>query len=156
MNYLIENEALTLQYVPGNGAWTYHLIIPYTKDIKGKWGDLKVSGSIDGYELKHKNLAPVKNGDKKLAINHEIRTAIGKEGGDRVLVTLYLENRHEQPDNEEILECLRDADVLQIFRSLAKAEQDELLRQINETPTLNLKTERIIGLIARLTDLPPA
>lgn len=156
MNYLIENEALTLQYFPGHGAWTYHLIIPHTKDIKGKWGDLKVSGSIDGYELKHKNLAPVKNGDKKLAINHEIRTAIGKEGGDMVLVTLYLENQNEQPNNEEILECLRDADVLQIFRSLAKAEQDELLRQINETPTLNLKTERIIGLIARLTDLPPA
>lgn len=150
MNYLIENEELTLQYVPGNGAWTYQLIIPHTKDIKGKWGDLKVSGSIDGYELKHKNLAPVKNGDKKLAINQDIRSAIGKEGGDRVRVTLYLENQNEQPDNEEIFECLRDADVLHLFKGLAKAEQDELLRQINETATLNLNTERIINLIARL------
>lgn len=150
MNYLIENEELTLHYVPGNGAWTYQLIIPHTKDIKGKWGDLKVSGSIDGYELKHKNLAPVKNGDKKLAINQDIRSAIGKEGGDRVMVTLYLENQNEQPDNEEIFECLRDADVLHLFKGLAEAEQDELLRQINETATLNLKTERIINLISRL------
>lgn len=48
MNYIVENEKLTLQYIPGNGAWTYQLIIPNTKDIKGKWGDLKVSGNKDG------------------------------------------------------------------------------------------------------------
>ena len=47
MNYIIENEKLTLQYIPGNGAWTYQLIIPNTKNIKGKWGELKVSGTID-------------------------------------------------------------------------------------------------------------
>lgn len=150
MNYIIENEKLTLQYIPGNGAWTYQLIIPNTKNIKGKWGDLKVSGNIDGYELKHKNLGPVKNGDKKLAINHEIRTAIGKQGGDVVKVTLYLENQNEQPNHEEIFECLSDAGVLQKFKSLAKAEQDELLREIYETATLNQKTEKIINLIARL------
>ena len=56
MKYIIENEKLTLQYIPGNGAWTYQLIIPHTKDIKGKWGDLKVSGTIDSYKIKHKNL----------------------------------------------------------------------------------------------------
>ena len=66
MNYIVENEKLTLQYIPGNGAWTYQLIIPNTKDIKGKWGDLKVSGTIDGYEIKNKNLGPVKNSDKKM------------------------------------------------------------------------------------------
>lgn len=150
MNYIIENEALTLQHLPGNGAWTYQLIIPHTKDIKGKWGDLKVSGSIDGYKIQHKNLGPVKNGDKKLAINNEIRTAIGKEGGDSVKVTLYLENQNEQPSHHEIFECLSDAGLLEIFKSLAKTEQDELLRQINETATLNQKTAQILNLIARL------
>jgi hypothetical protein len=52
MNFIVENEELTLQYIPGNGAWTYQLIIPNTKDIKGKWGDLKVTGTIDGYKRK--------------------------------------------------------------------------------------------------------
>lgn len=78
MRIIIENELLELQYIPGNGAWTYQLIIPNTKDIKGKWGDLKVSGTIDGYAIQHKNLGPVKNGDKKLAVNSEIRNAIQK------------------------------------------------------------------------------
>lgn len=79
MNFIIENEELTLQNIPGNGAWTYQLIIPNTKDIKGKWGDLKVTGTIDGYKIKNKNLGPVKNSDKKMSINSEIRKAINKE-----------------------------------------------------------------------------
>ena len=65
MNYIIQDTPLTIQYIPGNGAWTYQLIIPNTKDIKGKWGDLKVSGTIDHYPIRHKNLVPVKNSDKK-------------------------------------------------------------------------------------------
>ncbi len=44
MNFIVENEKLEIQYIPGNGAWTYYLLIPNTKNIKGKWGDIKVSG----------------------------------------------------------------------------------------------------------------
>ena len=43
MDYLVKNEKLVIQHTPGNGAWTYQVIIPITKDIKGKWGILKVS-----------------------------------------------------------------------------------------------------------------
>ena len=91
MNYIVENEKLVIQYIPGNGAWTFQLIIPNTKDIKGKWGDLKVSGKIDNFEIKNKNLGPMKNSNKKLALNSEIRKYIGKGAGDIVNVTLYLE-----------------------------------------------------------------
>jgi hypothetical protein len=43
-----------------SGVWTYQLIVPNTKGIKGKWGDLKVSGKIDNFKLKNK-LGPMKN-----------------------------------------------------------------------------------------------
>src|SRR3954469_10039851 len=92
MNYIVENEKLEIQYIPGNGAWTYQLIIPNTKDIKGKWGDLKVSGKIDDYSIENKNLGPLKNSDKKMSLNSEIRNFIGKSGGEFVNVTLYLVN----------------------------------------------------------------
>ena len=85
MNFIVENEKLEIQYIPGNGAWTYHLIIPNTKNIKGKWGDLKVSGKIDDYEINNKNLAPLKNSDKKMSINSEIRNAINKRMAKRLL-----------------------------------------------------------------------
>ena len=150
MNYIIENEELILQYIPENGAWTYQLIIPHTKDIKGKWGDLKVSGTIDGYEIKHKNLGPVKNSNKKMSVNSEIRKAINKEGGDAVVVTLFLENQNAKVDNTEILECFRDAQVLAFFENLNKKQQEDILIDINSAATENQKAEKIVYLIDRL------
>lgn len=150
MNYIVENEKLMLQYIPGNGAWTYQLIIPNTKDIKGKWGDLKVSGTIDAYEIKNKNLGPVKNSDKKLSINSDIRKAINKEGGDTVMVTLYLENQNKTNDSSEILACFKDAQVLSFFERLDKVEQNEILNKIWTAATEDQKAEKIIKAIENL------
>lgn len=87
---LIKDQELVLQYKHGFGAWTYHLVIPGTAHIAGKWGDLKVSGTIDGHAFGPMNLAPRKRDDKIISINKEIRDAIGKGGGDTVRVSLYL------------------------------------------------------------------
>lgn len=81
---------LTLHHQPGFGAWTYHLRIPHTADLDGRWGDMKVSGTIDGYPVESINLAPRKGEDKIISINRQIRDAIGKGGGDTVTVTLHL------------------------------------------------------------------
>ena len=150
INYIVQNEKLTLQYIPGNGAWTYQLIIPNTKDIKGKWGDLKVSGTIDGYDIKNKNLGPVKNSDKKMAINSEIRNAINKQGGDTVTVTLYLENQTSNDDNSEILECFKDTHVMHVFKQLNQTEQTQILKEIHNVATQDQKAEKIIKAIETL------
>ena len=150
MDYIIKNKKLTLQYIPGNGAWTYQVIIPNTKNIKGKWGDLKVSGTIDGFEIKNKNLGPVKNSDKKLAVNSEIRNAINKDGGDTVIVTLYLENKTENNDSSEIFACFKDAEVLSVFERLDKIEQTEILNEICTVATDDQKAEKIIRAIENL------
>ena len=152
MDYIINNEELIIQHIPGNGAWTYQLIIPNTKDIKGKWGDLKVSGTIDNFEIKNKNLGPMKNGDKKMALNSEIRNSIGKGAGDLVNVTLYLEDRiHVQTnENEMIFECFKDAEVLVFFKQLKVEEQKEIIESINSVATENQKADKIIKVIAKL------
>lgn len=90
MEKLIENKVLILQHVPGLGAWTYHLRIPGTKDLDSRWGFLKVSGTIDGHPVKNINLAPRTGEDKLISINKSIRDTIGKSGGDKVKVTLFL------------------------------------------------------------------
>ena len=155
MNFIVENEKLEIQYIPGNGAWTYQLIIPNTKNIKGKWGDLKVSGKIDNFEIKNKNLGPMKNSDKKMAVNSEIRNSIGKGAGDFVNVTLYLENENieEKNENEMIFECFKDAEVLNIFNKLKIEEQNEIIQNINSTATENQKVEKIVKFIAKLEQL---
>ena len=155
MNFIVENEKLEIQYIPGNGAWTYQLIIPNTKNIKGKWGDLKVSGKIDNFEIKNKNLGPMKNSDKKMALNSEIRNSIGKGAGDFVNVTLFLENQNEEKtnENEMIFECFKDAQVLSIFKKLKIDEQNEIIQSINSTATEIQKVEKIVKFIAKLEQL---
>ena len=148
----MHNEKLVIQYIPGNGAWTYQLIIPNTKDIKGKWGDLKVSGNIDNFEIKNKNLGPMKNADKKMALNSEIRNSIGKGAGDFVNVTLYLEDQNEQKinENEMIFQCFKDAEVFNHFKQLKVEEQNEIIKNINAVATENQKAEKIIKIIEKL------
>ena len=152
MNYIVENEKLEIQYIPGNGAWTYQLIIPNTKDIKGKWGDLKVSGKIDDYRIENKNLGPLKNSDKKMSLNSEIRNFIGKSGGELVNVTLYLVNPNHEKNNENemIFECFKDAEVLKIFKKLKIEEQNKIIENINSVATESQKVEKIVKFIAKL------
>ena len=152
MNYIVENEKLEIQYIPGNGAWTYQLIIPNTKDVKGKWGDLKVSGKIDDYQIENKNLGPLKNSDKKMSLNSKIRNFIGKSGGEFVNVTLYLVNPNleKKNENEMIFECFKDAEVLNIFEKLKIEEQNEIIENINSVATENQKVEKIVKFIAKL------
>lgn len=154
MEYIIKDEMLELKYQSGKGAWTYHLRIPNSKDIEGKWGDIKVSGSIDDFEIKARNLAPIKGEDKMLSVNGEIRKAINKKGGDIVTVTLYLENINtKKNENEIIIECFKDAEVLKIFNKLKIEEQNEIFQSINSSVTENQKVEKIVKIIAKLNSL---
>jgi hypothetical protein len=130
MIYLVKNKKLELKYVPGKGAWTYHLEIPGTKDIKGKWGDIKVSGTLDGYEIEKRNIAPVTGDDKIISVNNTIRKAINKKGGELISVTLYLEERKEHIDQKKILEVFKEADGLHKFKKLPKEGQREILDHI--------------------------
>lgn len=90
MKYLVKEKELELVHVPNYGAWTYHIEIPDSQHIVGRWGYLKASGTIDGYRLENKNLFTITGKNKLISINEKIRKAINKTGGDTVLVTLYL------------------------------------------------------------------
>ena len=150
MKKIVDHQKLELIYKKGNGAWTYHLVIPHTADIDGTWGSLKVSGLIDDYELKEMNLAPRKEEDKIISINEEIRNAIGKTGGDTVTVTLYLHPHNLIDNNLEIINCFEDADVLESFKSLSKAEQEEIMEDITSKTTEAKQIEQINHYINQL------
>jgi len=143
MKKIVDNQKLKLIYKNGNGAWTYHLVIPNTADISGTWGSIKVSGLIDDYELKEINLAPRKEMDKMISINEEIRKAIGKSGGDTVTVTLYLHTHDRINKNSEILKCFEDSGVLDSFKSLNKDEQDEIFDDITSKKSEAKQIEQI-------------
>jgi hypothetical protein len=130
MDYLVKDHKLELKYEPNKGAWTYHIQIPNTKHIIGKWGSLKVSGFIDDYKIESINLFTILGQDKLISVNHKIRNEIKKSGGDIVNVTLYLLTSKEQITKKEIIETFKDAEVLKVFENLSEDKKNNIIEQI--------------------------
>jgi Domain of unknown function (DUF1905) len=151
MQYIIKDKALELIYQPGKGAWTYHLRIPNSKNIEGKWGDIKVSGSIDNYKLEKRNLAPTKGEYKILSINGEIRKAINKKGGEKVIVTLYLEKSKPTLSEQDILDTFQESNVLSTFNKLNKAVKQQMLTTITTQKNEEKQIKLLIDCIDKLT-----
>lgn len=151
MNYIIKDEKLQLIYEPGKGAWTYHLRIPNSKNIDGKWGDIKVSGFIDHYKIEARNLAPIKGEDKMLSVNAEIRKAIGKKGGDFVNVTLYLLSDKERLTETQVLETFSEAGVLKAFENLTAIEKNEILDRITSEKSEDKQIKMIVKQIDKFS-----
>jgi hypothetical protein len=151
MEYLIKEEKLLLEYHPGKGAWTYHIKIPNTKQIKSRWGFLKVSGTIDHYHIESKNLMSLKGQDKMLAINELIRKGIGKTGGDFVTVTLQIDSAKKTKNDSYVLDCFRDAGVLPKFELLKEKEKTEIIKNILDQPDEDQQVGKILFYIKKLT-----
>lgn len=151
MEYIIKDEKLELIYEQGKGAWTYHLRIPNSKDIEGKWGDIKVSGFIDDYKIEARNLAPIKGEDKMLSINGEIRKVINKKGGDFVTVSLYLLSKKEEITEKQILETFKESGVLGAFEKLNEFEKNEIFESITSQKIEEKQIKIIIKHIDKLS-----
>lgn len=151
MEYLVKDEILELKYQPGKGAWTYHIQIPNTKHIVGKWGSMKVSGTIDNYKIESINLAKLGDEDKLISTNDKIRKAINKSGGDKVTVTLYLLTTKEQITEKEILETFKEEGVLKVFKKLNNEEQKEIIGKIASAKSEDKQIKVILKLIDQLS-----
>ncbi|MCF2505262.1 DUF1905 domain-containing protein [Dyadobacter sp. CY107] len=151
MKTILKNEKLLLRHEPGKGAWTYHLVIPGTKDIRGSWGEMKVSGTIDGYEFKDLNLAPVTNADKMISVNGTIRKAINKGGGDEVVVTMYKNSDNKVSSKDQLLDCFDDAGLLKKFNALPNDEQEEIIDMILSQPNESRQEQKIMAAIKKLS-----
>lgn len=151
MDYLIKEKILELKYQPGKGAWTYHIQIPNTKHIIGKWGSLKVAGFIDDHKIESINLFTITGQDKLISINEKIRKAINKTGGDKVKVTLYLLTKGEQISENEILETFKESGVLPAFKKLSADQRNEIIDNILSQKSEEQQTKTIIKWIDKIS-----
>lgn len=154
MNYIVQDQELVIQHWPGKGAWTYHLIIPNSRDIPGTWGHIKVSGTIDGYAFEARNLAPRTNQDKMLSVNAAIRQRLGKQAGDTVRVTMYRAEAPTLSTEADVRACLEDAGVLAQFNARPPDDQQALLRPVLAQPDEAGQEKKILALIATLAVRP--
>ncbi len=150
MEYLVKDQKLELKYERGKGAWTYHIQIPNTKHITGKWGSLKVSGSIDGYKIESMNLFTITGQDKLISINEKIRKTVNKGGGDILTVTLFLLPSKELITETEVLETFRDSGVLKVFEKMSAEERNYILVKISSLKSEDKQIKMILKFIDQL------
>jgi Domain of unknown function (DUF1905)/Bacteriocin-protection, YdeI or OmpD-Associated len=145
------NNKYLLEKMSGKGGWTYALLPDIDRQKINHFGWIKVTGSIDDYELKSCNLAPMGNGKVFLPVKAEIRKAIGKQAGDWVQIKLFL-NITPEITPEEILLCLEDEPkALDFFNKITDNERKHYIDWIYEAKMEPTKIDRIVKTIDRLS-----
>lgn len=148
---LIEGTFL-VEKIPGKGGWTYVRLPGVGSDYRGKFGTVKVSGTIDEYELIHYGLMPIRDGGLFLPVKAEIRKKTGKKEGDKVYVKLYADvEKLPAATAEDLLVCLQDEPgAYQTYQSYTETERKSLLDWIGSAGQDELRVQRIAQTIDML------
>lgn len=133
--YLVNEKLLPLNYAPGMGAWTYHVEVPHSKELRGRWGKLKVSGTLDDLPINSKNLFSRTGKNKILSINQETRKAIQKNPGELIRVTLYLEQQAMYWDETNVKELASSLGIFSSKTGLIEKPSIEFLKNLNSQDT---------------------
>lgn len=146
---LIDNTYL-LEKFSGKGGWTYAQIpeIPQGKTTPFGW--VRVSGTIDGVELKGYHLMPMGNGKLFLPVKAALRRQIGKKEGDYIHVVLYADDAPTELPSE-IKQCMLDEPgTFEIFNTYPRGEQKAFLDWIYSAKTEATKADRIARMLVML------
>ncbi|MBN7814317.1 YdeI/OmpD-associated family protein [Algoriphagus pacificus] len=148
---MLTNKIILLEKFPGKGGWTYARI-PLEIAIESKaFGMVRVHGKIDETEFKGKHLMPHGDGSVFLPISKSIRKEIGKEAGDTVRLSIFLDSSPTEIP-EELKACLEDIPSgLESFQKLSDASQKQWIEYIFTSKNADIQASRIIQLIDHLT-----
>lgn len=109
----------------------------------------QVKGSLDNYAFKQTSLLPMGEGTFILPFNAAMRKATGKRDGDKILVTLELDQSNYILSTD-LMVCLKEEPgCLKYFQSLPGSHQKYFSKWIESAKTGETKAKRIaMSLIA--------
>lgn len=126
-------------------GWTYVEVPPdIAQTLKpGNKQEFKVKGKLDKYPIKRTSLIPMGGGRFIMALNADMRRAIGKKEGAMLELQLT-EDKSDFVFNPDFIECLKDEPAAYShFQSLTGSHQRYFSKWIDTAKTDATKTKRI-------------
>ncbi|MEY4875329.1 MAG: hypothetical protein RL708_478 [Bacteroidota bacterium] len=133
-------------------GWTYieipaaiaHQVFPNQKK------SFRVKGKLDAYTFSGMALLPMGEGEFIMALKADVRKAIKKIKGDKLIVEIEHDKSEYQLD-EDFAACLEeDEKATKFFLTLAKSHQNYFSKWIEAAKTQPTKAKRIIQTINAL------
>ena len=142
---------VVLERPEGVGTWTY-LTVPLDSKIFGTGSRLQVKGTIDGVRF-GSTLLPNGIGGHFMVVKKEIQDKIGKSAGDRVRVSMELDEAHrEVVIPEDVLRALRrDRNANAFFESLSYSHKKayiEWVESAKKDETREKRAEKMIEMLS--------
>lgn len=133
-------------------GWTY-ITIPakIAEQLRpGNKKSFRVKGKLDEHDINGVALIPMGGGDFIMALNADIRRAIGKKKGAIIKVRLAVDEIPYQV-NAAFVECMEDEPAaLVYFQSLPRAHQHYFSKWIESAKTESTKIKRIAQAVSAL------
>lgn len=110
----------------------------------------RVRGTLDSYAVKQVAIMPMGEGAFILPVNGKMRQALGKKHGDKVKVTLEVDES-KIVLSHDMMACLKDEPAaLAAFKKLPGSHQKYFSRWIESAKTSATKTKRIVMTVEAL------
>ena len=146
---LVDKEYL-LEKFPGKGGWIFARIPEIQPNERTPFGWVRISGTIDNFEIRSYNLQSMGNGKLFLPIKTEIRKKIKKKEGDYVRIILFEDNLPTEI-TDELKQCFMDEPkALETFLSYTNTEQKTIIEWIYSARTDKIKIKRIVETINKI------
>lgn len=111
----------------------------------------RVKGKLDSYPLKQTALIPMGDGKFILPINGTMRKGTGKKHGDKLKVTLEIDES-KFVMNADFVDCLKDDPPANtFFKTLSAGHQRYFSKWIDSAKTTPTKTKRIVTAVNALS-----
>jgi hypothetical protein len=131
------------------GVPFYMVAVPAAVSAALGAGRVHIAGTVNGTPI-HTSLTPVEGGRHRLFLNRRVREAAKLGPGDRVKVVLDRNVApREEPLPDDLVQALREADVLDAFRRIARSTRNELVHWIEDARTEPTREKRIRNAIER-------
>jgi hypothetical protein len=127
-------------------GWTYIEIsrVQAQKINPGVKVGYRVKGKLDHFPMERTALLPMGEGRFILPLKANIRKAIGKRQGDKLIVEMELDQRQIQPSSD-FMKCLKaDPGAMAFFKTLPGSHQRYFSKWIDDAKTMQTKTKRIV------------